>query len=205
MKLYWSPRSPFVRKVMACAHEIGLANRIETVYALVTLDRTNAEVMQVNPLGRIPTLITDEGETLYDSAVICEYLDTLHGGERLFPQHGPRRWDALRRHALADGILEKAVLWLGERKRAPGMQSTDLLAAFEAKIASGLAQLESEAPSFADAPVDIGHITTAGVLNYLDFRFADFAWRIRAPQLAGWYSGFAERPAMQATMHYQES
>jgi glutathione S-transferase len=204
MKLYWSPRSPFVRKVMACAHELGLAERIETVYALVSLDKPNDEVMRLNPLGRIPTLVTDEGAVLYDSAVICEYLDTLHAGERLFPAAYDRRWDALRRHALADGVLETAVLWLSERKRAPEKQSPELLGAFERKIVSALAAFEAEADRAARAPVDIGHLTLGCALGYLDFRFESLGWRARAPALERWYRTFSERPALERTRPYQE-
>jgi glutathione S-transferase len=204
MKLYWSPRSPFVRKVMACAHELGLAGEIETIYALVSFDRPNAEVMRVNPLGRIPVLVTDEGTVLYDSAVICEYLDTLHSGARLFPAEPQHRWEALRRQALADGMLETAVLWLFEMRRAPERQSPELLAASERKIASALAACEAEAGRLRPMPVDIGLLTLGCALGYLDFRFSTLAWRARAPQLAHWHREFGERPALKRTMPYQE-
>ena len=95
MKLYWSSRSPFVRKVMVCAHECGLAARIECVRTLVMMTRPNPDLLPVNPLGKIPTLVLDDGSALYDSTVICEYLDSLHGGSRLFPESGPARWTAM--------------------------------------------------------------------------------------------------------------
>ena len=91
MKLYWSPRSPYVRKVMVCAHETGLADRIEPVLAVVAMTRPHLELMRENPLGKIPTLVTDSGRVLFDSAVICEYLDSLHAGARLFPSAPERR------------------------------------------------------------------------------------------------------------------
>ena len=117
MKLYWSPRSPFVRKVMVCAHELGIAERIETIYTLVSMSTLNEDARQVNPLGRIPALVTDQGVVLYDSAVICEYLDVTYGEARLFGGQDAQRWDRLRRHALADGMLETLVLWHGERRK----------------------------------------------------------------------------------------
>ncbi|HET9403501.1 MAG TPA: glutathione S-transferase N-terminal domain-containing protein, partial [Burkholderiales bacterium] len=95
MKLYWSSRSPYVRKVMIFAHETGLADRIEKVRTVVALTQPNRDLMRINPLGKIPTLITDEGAVLFDSTFICEYLDSLHGGTRLFPQAPEQRWQAL--------------------------------------------------------------------------------------------------------------
>ena len=94
MKLHWSPRSPFVRKVMIFAHEVGLAARIEPVRTVVAMSQANRDLLKVNPVGKIPTLITDEGEALYDSTVICEYLDSLHSGARYFPQAPRERWRA---------------------------------------------------------------------------------------------------------------
>ena len=99
MKLYWSPRSPFVRKVMVFAHETGLASRIETVKTPVSSTAANRELMRVNPLGKIPTLVTDDGKVLFDSYVICDYLDGLHTGAKLIPQSPDIRWQTLRGRA----------------------------------------------------------------------------------------------------------
>src|SRR5262249_30120247 len=104
MKLMWSSRSPFVRKVMVAAHEVGVAGRIATERVVVAADKPNAQVMALNPLSKIPTLVLDDGTALYDSRVICEYLDALHDGPRLFPADPAARWRALRRQALGDGV-----------------------------------------------------------------------------------------------------
>src|SRR5689334_8387811 len=138
MKLYWSPRSPFVRKVMVCAHELGLAGRIEKVYALVSMTRLNPDVVKANPIGRIPALVTDDGMTIYDSNVVCEYLDTQLGRASLFPQVAPDRWYTLTRLALADGMLETGVLWRSERVKPAPQQSSPTIVAFERKIESAL-------------------------------------------------------------------
>ena len=202
MKIYWSPRSPFVRKAMVCIHELGLADRIEKIYTLVSASSVNRDMLGVNPIGRIPALVTDDGETLYDSVVICEYLDTLHGGSRLFPQKGPERWDALRRHALANGLLEILVLWRGELGRDAARQSTDVLSAYAGKTASALDAAERE--EHPAGRVDIGDLTLAVVLGYLDFRFTDQPWRPSHPRLAAWYETFAKRPSIQQTLPQDE-
>src|SRR5690349_17755825 len=111
MKLFWSPRSPFVRKVMVFAHEAGVAGCIETVKTLVSSTAANRDLMKVNPLGKIPTLLTDDGQVLFDSYVICEYLDSLNEGRKLIPRQAPARWQALRWHALGDNLLDNSLLW----------------------------------------------------------------------------------------------
>lgn len=199
MKLYWSPRSPFVRKVMVCAHEIGIADRIEKIYTLVTASELNPDVMRVNPLGRIPALVTDDGAVLYDSVVICEYLDAVHGDSRLFPPDKSRRWQALRRHALGDGMLETLILWRNERRRPAAQQSRGMLAAFEGKITSALDALTHEAPALAREPADIGHVAIACALGYIDFRFGDLDWRAGRADLAQWFASFSARRSMEET------
>jgi glutathione S-transferase len=113
MKLLWSSRSPFVRKVMVAAHETGLAGRIRTERVVVAANKPNADVMALNPLNKIPTLVLEEGNGLHDSRVICEYLDELHDGPKLFPSDRAARWPVLRRQALGDGLMEVNVLRLG--------------------------------------------------------------------------------------------
>ena len=140
MKLFWSPRSPFVRKVMVCAHELGVANRIEKIYALVSMSKANPDVLKVNPVGRIPALIAEDGTVLYDSHVICEYLDAVYGESRLFPKETPRRWVVLRRLALGDGMLETLVLWRSEQTRPEPQRSGAVLETFRTKTASALAE-----------------------------------------------------------------
>ena len=197
MKLHWSPRSPFVRKVMIFAHETGLADQLDCVRTVVAATAANADLLGENPLSKIPTLVLDGGTVLYDSAVICEYLDTLHGGAKLFPPEGPPRWMALRRQALGDGFLDLLILWRYERGRAQPLQS--LIDAFGAKYQAALRSLEQEAASLAGTPFGIGHIAIGCSLSYLDFRFPHLLWRDGHPQIAAWHASFAQRPSVKAT------
>jgi glutathione S-transferase len=198
MKLFWSSRSPFVRKVMIAAHELGLADRLELEPVVVALAQPNDAVMAHNPLNKIPTLITDDGQTLFESGLICEYLDGLAGTPRLFPT-GPARWPALRWHALGTGLLEVLILWRSERMRPDGQRSDAVVAALARKAEATLARLEQEADALAAAPVTIGPIALGAALGYLDFRFAAQPWRPGHDRLAAWYATFARRPSMQAT------
>jgi len=200
MKLLWSSRSPFVRKVMVAAHEVGVADRIATKRVVVSANKPNPDVMALNPLNKIPTLVLDDGSTLYDSRVICEYLDTLHDGPRLFPSDEAMRWPALRRQALGDGLMEVIVLRLGEQDRAKETQSESHLASYRLKIAAALDRIEAEGPG-PPGPPDIGQIAIACALGHLDFRFAGDEWRAGRPRLEAWYGEFARRPSMQATAY----
>jgi glutathione S-transferase len=159
--------------------------------------------MRVNPIGRIPALVTENGDMLYDSVVICEYLDAHYGGGRLFPQAEARRWDALRRHALANGMLELLVQWRSERSRSPSQQSPDTLRAFESKVASALSTADT-GTALTSTAVDIGHVTLGVALGYLDFRYADVDWRARHPSLALWFESFGARASMINTVHKDE-
>ena len=204
MKLYWSSRSPFVRKVMVFAHECGLADRITCERTLVTMTRPNTGLLPVNPTGKIPTLVLDDGSVLYDSTLICEYLDSLHGGRRLFPEAGPARWTALRRHALGNNLLDNLVPWRNETLRPQPQQSPETLAAFELKVRNAAAALEREADELAADPVGIGHIAIACALGYMDFRFAGLGWRAGHGRIARWYDAFAQRPSMIRTAHVDQ-
>ncbi|HEU0201031.1 MAG TPA: glutathione S-transferase N-terminal domain-containing protein, partial [Burkholderiaceae bacterium] len=116
MKLHWSPKSPYVRKVMICAHELDLLPKLELVRSVAAMLKPNERLMQDNPLSKIPTLVLDNGFTLFDSVVVCEYLNDLAGGS-LFPRQGADKWQALRWHALGDGLLDVLILWRNERER----------------------------------------------------------------------------------------
>ena len=194
MKLHWSPRSPYVRKVMVVAHELGLAGQIETVRTVVGGTTPHLELMRENPLGKIPTLVLEDGTILYDSPVICEYLDTLHGGEKLFPT-GSEHWTARRRLALGDGMLDVALAWLGERFRPAERQSAPHMALWETKLRSCVDALEHEA---LEGRLTIGHIAIGIALSYLDFRFGELAWREGHPKLAAWHARFDARPSVVA-------
>ena len=197
MKLLWSSRSPFVRKVVVVAHELGIADRILLDRVNVTGKETNAEVMRLNPLNKIPTLVLDDGSIMIDSPVIAEYLDETYGKGELFSRHAANRWQIRRLHALGDGIMNYNISRLGEKGRGE-QASPEFMAAWLAKTTAVLDTLEQETDSLA--PLTIGSIAVAVALAHLDFRFADDAWRNGRPQLAAWYATFARRPSMQQTV-----
>ena len=151
MKLHWSPRSPFVRKVMIVAHERGLIERLDCVRTVAAMTTPHAELMRDNPLSKIPTLVLDDGTTLYDSPVICEYLDALDGKPQLFPLDRKRRILALRRQALGDGFLDLLVLARNERLREQPSQLHLTNAAV--RSAAVLASLEREADALATSAI----------------------------------------------------
>jgi glutathione S-transferase len=194
MKLRYSLTSPYVRKVVVVAIELGIDGRIEKI-PTNTADPASG-LSGDNPLAKVPALITDEGP-LYDSPVICEYLDSLQGAPRLHPA-GAARWPALRRQALADGILDAAIARRLEELRPEGERSPSWVTKQQAKVDGALDALEREAGSFAKEPA-IDQIAVGCALGYLDFRFSADRWRDRRPSLARWYEGFAKRPSMVAT------
>lgn len=199
MKLWYSPPSPFARKARAAAIELGLAGRIEEIRVAVAPNRPNEEFARSNPLIKIPALETDAGTVLYDSRVICEYLDALAGGARLFPAGGDARWDALRRQALADGILDAGILRRYELALRPeALRWDEWLAGQQRKVELGLDAAEREAGGWGDA-FDIGHLTLACALGWLDFRFAEQNWRGSRPALAAWFARAGARPSMTQT------
>lgn len=199
MKLYWSSRSPFVRKVMVAAHETGVAHRIETVPVRVFSTATHDELMQFNPIGKIPTLIRDDGSVLYDSVVICAYLDSISVGARIIPQDIEARLTAQRREALADGLMETLLNWLGERIRQQPEHSDKRIAVSRVKVAKTLAAFEADVAALESAPLDIGHIAIGSALAYMDFRFAAEEWRAAHPELTRWHADFSARPSAVAT------
>jgi glutathione S-transferase len=203
MKLHWSPRSPFARKVMIVAHERGLVDRLHCVRTVVAMTAPHAELMRDNPLSKIPTLVLDDGAALYDSPVICEYLDALDGKPQLFPRDRRLRMVALRRQALGDGFLDLLVLARNERLRKEPSE----VQLNSAAVRSGavLDSLEREAQALMASGFDIGHIAIGCALSYLDFRFAEEDWRKRRPNLARWHAGFAGRPSVEATRPVDDS
>ncbi|WP_375460499.1 glutathione S-transferase [uncultured Enterovirga sp.] len=197
MKLFYSAASPFVRKVMVCAHELGIADRIDLVPSKASPVDRSAEIRTDNPLGQVPTLVTEHGMALYDSRVICEFLDGQAGG-RLFGS-GEARWRAITEQALADGALGAALLARYEAMLRPEPQRwSDWSRGQMGKVADALDRFEVILPSAADR-VDIGTITIGCALGYLDFRFPDLDWRRDHSAAAAWFAGFGERPSMAKT------
>jgi len=199
MLLRFLPHSPYVRKVLVAAHELGLADRIEIVEAHVFDPET--PLLAENPMGKVPALIRDDGTVLYDSTVICEWLDGEDGRNRLFPPAGEARIQALRRNALGDGLGQAATWNIRERYRPEGERSDAYMAYYERTIERCLAALEAEAADLlaAERRFDIGDIAVACAISYVDFRYPERGWRERYPGLAGWIARASERPSMAAT------
>ena len=195
MKLAYSPASPYVRKVMACAIARGIDQRIET-WAIGT---TDPALIPVNPLSKVPTLVTDDGVSLYDSPVICEYLDSLGDAPKLFPAPGPARWTALRQQALADGMMDASQPRRREIALPQDQGRVDYIAQQRGKVARAVAQLEGEAGALGNLAT-IGEITIACALGYLDFRFANEPWRPGHPKLEAWYAKVLALAPLARTM-----
>ncbi len=191
-----SPASPFGRKVKLAAAVVGLLDRIDVQDA--DTNDPNDTLIQQNPLGKIPVLINEDGEAFYDSRVIVEYIDHLAGGGLLIPD-GPRRYEALRMQALADGIMDAALLRVYEiRFRPEEKWYQPWLDRQAEKVTRGLDVLEEMPPALGKT-LDIGAITVACALGYLDLRFAG-EWRAHYPKLVAWLDDFAARlPAFDKT------
>jgi glutathione S-transferase len=203
MKLHWSPRSPFVRKVMIAAHELGLADRLDCVRTVAATTQPHEGLMRDNPLSKLPTLVLADGMVIYDSPVICEYFDSLHDGPKLFPVTIPERMTALRWQALGDGMLDFLLLWRNELSRpAP---SEPHLNSYRVRRGKSLEALEGEAGVLARTPYCIGHIAIGCALSYIDFRFAGDGWREAHPRLAAWHATIAARPSFRATEAVDDS
>jgi len=184
---------------MVLAHECGLASRLETLTLRPSPIQVNPDLSMQNPLSKIPVLVTDEGLSLYDSPVICEYLDSLHRNRKMVPEAGGERWKTLRTQALCDGLLEAAIQVFYEKLHRPReLQWQEWLRGQSEKAQQGLDQLEAECSEFSQG-VDLGQIAAAVTLGWLEFRdvFGDI--RSARPQLFDWYESFRQRPSMKST------
>lgn len=197
MKLMTSGASPFVRKVRVMIAEAGLTGRIAEVEVATTPMGPSRDLIAVNPLGKIPALVRDDGPTLYDSRVICRFIDSLSDHD-FYPQS--RLWDILVLEATADGILDAAVLMVYEaRFRDENQRSQAWLDGQWAKVSRALDAIEERWTSHLAGPVDAGQIAVGCALGYLDFRHGARNWRDGRPHLAAWFDSFAQRPSMTAT------
>lgn len=199
MRLLWSSRSPFVRKVLIAAHELGIADQIELVSCFVTGKIPVPDVEQFNPVGQIPSLITSDGTVIVDSTAVIDYLDAHFGNRELLPDDYPRRLDILRRTAFAQAVKEKSIRWIGERLRPEIHRDEELIVGISRTLSNTLDALEADAARWSQLPIDAGHIGLAAALGYLDFRFAVISWRTGRPGLAEWHAKFAERESYIAT------
>lgn len=198
MKILFSPTSPFVRKCLVTAMELGIDRRITLLPSSAHPVNRDRSIVVDNPLGQVPTFYTDDGQVLYDSRVICEYLNHLAGGS-LFPPEGPARWEALTLQSLGDGMLDAALLARYETAARPlAQQWPEWKAAQLDKVQTSIAALGARAQTLAGR-VDIGTLTIACALWYLDLRFPELGWRPHHPALAEWYGSFSQRPALAAS------
>jgi glutathione S-transferase len=198
MKLFYSQTSPFVRKCLVAAHELSLRERIELVPAAPHPVNRDRVVVDRNPLGKIPTLVTDAGATLFDSRVICEYLNGLGDGH-LLPAAGEARFAILTDQALADGLMDAAVLARYETGLRPEhLRWPDWTFGQMEKVNSALSDFERRAAAWRGR-MDLGTIALGCALGYLDFRYPEIGWRERGPSLARWYEQFAARESMLKT------
>ena len=199
MKLFFSPASPFARKVAAAAHELGLFDRLTIIPATVSPIERDKVIVQHNPASKIPTLVTEQGEAIFDSRVIVEYLDAQAGGGKMIPK-GDGRWKALVLQSLCDEALDALILIRYERVLRPeALRWQDWQDGQFRKVSTTLDALENDWLQYLSSHVNIGSITACSLLGYLDFRFADFDWRKDRPKIAAWAEGFGKRPSMEKT------
>lgn len=185
---------------MIVLHETGLLDQVRCERSVVAYAaRANAEVLADNPLGKIPALVLDDGTCLFDSPVICEYLDQRHSGPRLLPDIGHDRFRHLRWQALGDGMMDIMILWRNEQMR-PGGQHPVIAAGFDSKLRASLALLDRESGELSATAFGLGHVAVACTIGQLDFRFADCNWRQAYPALAAWYEQIEQRASVKATM-----
>ncbi len=198
MKLFYSQTSPFVRKCLVAAYELDLAQRIELKPAAPHPVNRDRAVVERNPLGKIPTLVTEAGAVLFDSRVICDYLNGLGDGH-LLPASGEARFEILTDQALADGLMDAAVLARYESAVRPEhLRWPDWTGGQMEKVSSALSDFERRAAAWGGR-MDLGVIALGCALGYLDFRYPDIDWRGRGPSLARWYEQFAARESMLKT------
>lgn len=198
MKLIFSGTSPFVRKVSVMLLETGLDSRVDKETVTITPMKPGDVVPAANPLGKVPCLIADDGAAIFDSRVITRYLDTQHSGAKLYPE-GVALWPVLTLEAVADGMLDAAVLMIYERLlRTDAQKSPEWVEAQWQKISRALVHLEENVATLE--PMNMASISVGAALGYLDFRHDDRQWRAIAPKLAVWEKGFGQRAAMLATM-----
>lgn len=198
IELFYAPTSPYVRKAMVCAIELEISDRIVKLPSAAHPLKRDARIAEFNPLAKVPAAKLADGTLLFDSRVICEYLDDLGQGA-LFP-HGTERWQVLTEQALGDGLLDAALLARYETTcRSDAIRSQEWIDGQMIKIAAALDQMESTVAVFGRR-ITIGSLTIACALGYLDFRFASYDWRSSRPTLTDWYAITSQRPSLQQTV-----
>jgi len=197
MKLLYQTHSPYARKVLVFAHEVGLASELDVVHQETSPTQRNETVFAENPLGKVPVLVRNGARPLFDSDVICAYLDTLHTGRKLIPTEGEARWQALGLQAVAQGLADAGIAVRWETVRRPReLRYPALAQGYTQKLLSGYDWLEQGLD--VDAPLHVGHIAVATTLSWLEFRALP-EFRSGRPRLARWFDSFAARQSMLAT------
>ena len=195
MKLYFANTSPYARKARIAIHELGLQDEVEQVFQ--NPFEESPDLLAANPLKRVPCLITDDEQAIYDSPVICAYLDSFKDAPRLIPSKS-ERWSILTGEALADGILDAAYAIVMERRRPEIEQSSSWLERWEAGVRRGVGAVNSDIANF-EGEISMAQIGLGAALGYLDFRLPDLDWRGDNPVIAQWYAEFSARPSMIET------
>jgi len=197
MRLLYQTHSPYARKALVFAHEAGIADRLDVVHHETSPTRRNEDVFAENPLGKVPVLIRPGLPPIFDSDVICAYFDTLHDGQRLIPQDGESRWQALRVQAVAQGLAESGIAIRWETVRRPeALRYAPLRDGYIDKLTASYDWLERELD--VDSPLHVGHVAVATALSWLEFRgLPDF--RRNHPRLVAWFDAFERRRSMRAT------
>ena len=201
MKLYNGTTSPYVRKVIVAGIELGLDDQIERVDTLPW--EAGTKYGNVNPVGKVPALVTDTGQTIYDSPVIIDYFDSLHDGAKLIPASGPDRYEVLRIAALADGMMDAVILLFSELTRRPKELHWDFWDdRMRNTVARSLDALETDAASFDPSKPDLGQITTACGVGWIEFRLETLGidFRDGRPTLSAWFDTFSARESMKNSM-----
>ena len=196
MKLYWSPASPYARKVRVVAREKQVARRIEEMVVDAFADPP--ELTGSNPLGRVPALVLDDGTALYDSPVIVAYLDAVGEGGPLVPAEGAARFAVLRAEALADGVMDLGVGLILERRKPDGEKSPTTAARWRGQLPRALDAIATDHARLP-GPFSLGHVAFACALGYLDFRHPDVNWREGRETLADWFAAISARPSLVDT------
>ena len=195
MKLFQSPTSPYARKVRVMIREKGLSG-IEEIAVNPWDDPP--ELRAASPFGKVPTLVLDNGAALYDSPVICDYLDGIGDGPHLIPQDADARRRVMTAQALGDGVLDMAVAMVMESRRPVGERSPSMMERWRGQVMGGVDAMVRDVGGLGSG-VNLGHIAFGCALGYLDFRHDGIAWRDGRADLAAWFAAFAARPAMVET------
>lgn len=200
MKLWYSPASPFVRKTLILAYERELIEKLELLNAAANIVKPDKGVVASNPTGKIPTLVLDDGSVLFDSRVICAYLDSIHDGKKMTPRSGSKRFEIMTLEALGDAIMDASVANRYETHlRPPEHQWQPWSEGQMFKVNNGLDQIEEKWLKSLGRVPNMGSISVACALGYLDFRYPDLNWRKGRKGLARWFKRFEQRASYIAT------